>query len=201
MEIKFGVEKLKSEIIEIARREAAAIEADAAAEAARLLAAAKAGAEKEHAASQAAARDEAGRLRAMMLASVPAEAARLRAAAFEALLDSIKGETSRRLAAEGAGSAARLAAQAIRGMEGDSFLVTVMPADNKPGLAEEIAALSGRNPEIRIEAGDLPGGGGAMVSSADGTRRWDNSFEARLSRAWPRLRGALVPQAEKINER
>lgn len=195
METAGDPEALKREILEMARRDGEGIIAAAEAEAETVLAGARtegAGALRE---KTAAAEAAVARMRALMRAAVPAEAGRERAALQEELLESIKAIAADKLAANADRSraAASLAAQAMGCMEGDSFVVTVEPADNRPELAAEVAGLCPRPVTVAVEEGSLPGGGGAQVRSSDGRQRWDNSFGARLERAWPWLRGRLLP--------
>lgn len=189
MEIIGDPEGLKREVLEAARREAAAITAAAGAEAERLLAAAAEEAALAAEEISTAAAAEAGRLRAAALASVPAEAARLRAARLEALLTEIKAAALALLAEEPApGVCAALAAQALAGIGGDTFVITAPPGSGLPGLAAEIERLAGLGP-LKLEFEEDPGvGGGAAARSADGRRRWDNTFSARLERLWPEER-------------
>ncbi len=200
MEIKGDPEGLKAAILAEARRDSAAIIAAAEAEAGRLLFEARQGADQELAEKKAGAEEAVRRLRAMMQAAVPAEAARERASRQEELLEAIKKEAAEKMAgsSDRARAAASLAAQALACMAGDSFVVTVEPADNRAGLAGEIAALCPRKGlAIKIEEGPLPGGGGAAVRDEAGTQRWDNSFGARLERAWPWLRSRLLPPEDR----
>lgn len=196
MDVSGDAEGLKKAILELARRDGAGIIAAAEAEAENLLAAARGDADRALAEKRAEAEAAVEHMRAMMKAAVPAEAGRERAARQEELLNSIKEAAARRLSsgADRGRAAASLAAQAITCMEGSEFVVTVEAADNGPGLAPEIVRLCGRNGvAVRVQEGRLAGGGGADVRSADGRQRWDNSFGARLERAWPWLRGRLLP--------
>ncbi len=201
MEITGDPGRLVREIQEMARRESADIISGAEAEAEKILADAEAGALEARNEIMASALAAAGRRREMLLASVPAEAARLRAERREALLDSIKAEAAGLLPAA-AGPVkhavlAALAAEAVRRMEGDRFIVSLSPEDRgaAAGLVTEIKLLSGRGSlELKVE--ELPGlDGGVVVTDAEGRQRWDNSFRARLERSWPEFRWRLAEGA------
>ena len=79
-------------------------------------------------------------------------------------------------------------------------VVTVDP----PGLRMEPLrawlADQGLGPEGALTATLFPGGRSNLtylVRDAAGTQRWDNSFGARLERAWPWLRSRLLPAEDK----
>lgn len=204
MEEKENAEALVQEILAMARRDSAGIVAKAEAEAGGRLAAAAAEAEREGRAGLEAARAAAERRGQMLLAAVPLEAARLRAARLEALLSAVKGAALDKLAREPRGGAAALAAEALKGMEGDSFELT-LPSGGGAGeaLTAEIERLSGRKGLALKFLEDPALGGGVLARGAAGRQYWDNSFKARLERFWPELRsllGAELP-AEKNNER
>lgn len=192
---------LAAAVLEDARREAASLIAAAEAEADALLAAAAEKAALEGRALAEAAAAQAERERAALLAAAPLEARRRQEERLEALLLSVRSEALSRLASEpgaGAEAAARLAAEAIKYMEGEDFSVAVRPADAAaPGLAAEMARLSGR-PGARITLQPDPGlGGGAVVRALSGREVWDNGFPARLERLWPGLRLELAAEFRK----
>jgi len=199
MEIFGDTEGLKREILEMARRECAEIISAAEAEAGKILADAEAGAEETWRGISAAALAEAGRRREALLASVPREAGLMRLARQEAVLDSIKAEALRLLPAENKPAAlAALAAQAIGRMEGREFVVSLVPADmgGAAGLASEIERLCGRQGLILTIEESSVFRGGVLVRDREGRQSWDNSFDGRLARLWPELRGRLLRSME-----
>ncbi|HAT73336.1 MAG TPA: hypothetical protein DCS63_11035 [Elusimicrobia bacterium] len=208
MEILGSAESLKRAILEKAGSESSAVMAAALSEAESILASARERASKDRAARLEAALAEGARRREMMMASVPLEAGRLRALRLEALLDAIKEEALARLKAEAGGAggsavAAGLAAQAVRVMEGNEFVITLGAGDvpKAAGLAAEIERLAGRGP-LAVSFEEDPGlDGGVRVRDGGGRQYWDNSFRARLERSWPVLRGRLLPDGAGVNRR
>lgn len=201
MKTEENAEKLVSGILEAARREGAAAISAAEAEAAAILASARAGAERAGRARLETALAEAERRRRMLMAAVPVEAGRIAAARLESLLASIKEEALSRLRGETgsrAGTTAALAAEAVKQMEGNSFILTISSADKAalPGLEEEIERLAAKG-KIGIFFKEDPGlDGGAIALSADGRQYCDNSLSGRLERFWPELRRQLGRELE-----
>ncbi len=202
MEIEGNAEALVGEIRALAQRESAGIILAAEAEAAEILDRAKKEAELDARARAAAAGAEGERRRRMVLASVPVEAGRIAAAELEAVLDSIKKEVRACLREKGcprAGTAAALAAAAVRGMEGNSFVLRVSPEDSRglPGLEAEVSRLAGKG-ALEIVLKEDPGlDGGAAVYGPGGRQYWDNSLTGRLERLWPEQRRLLSLDLEK----
>ena len=194
MEEKEKAGALVKEILGLAGSESARIEAAAEAEAAALLRSAEEAAAREGRARVEAARAAAGRRAGMLLAAVPLETERLRSAGLEALLAAVKAAAGTVLAEEpsGGGVAAALAAEALRGMEGESFVLALPAGTGGEGLRAEIERRCGRGP-LRLEfTEDKELAGGVIARDAAGRQYWDNSFKARLERRWPELRRRLA---------
>jgi V/A-type H+-transporting ATPase subunit E len=195
--IPAAAEAIKKEILDNAARRAAAITAAAEEKAAKVVRAAEDEARALLLERGEKARSGAALRRAALLASVEVEAARARASLKESGLEKVRSAAA--AAAGGmAGSrvaAVKLAAAAIGRMEGAAFTVKISPElarGGTAGIAEEIAAGSGRGKlEIHVEE-DPACSGGALVTGAGGRQRWDNSFGARLARLWPALRCAIT---------
>lgn len=191
---------LLREIKELARKESVELVSRAEADAGALLAAAGQEAERSGLAAVEAACGGARSKRRMLHAAAELEAGRLRAARLETLLALIKADAEAGLGREAAradaGVIAALAAEAVRGMEGTVFEVTV-PAGvlkGRPGLASEIEGLAGKG-KLEMTFKEDPGlGGGAAVLGAGGRQFWDNSFAARLERLWPELRSRFAAE-------
>ena len=196
MEAKENTKALVKEILEMARRESEGAEAKAGAEAEALLRAAEEEAGRESRARVEAARADAEKRARTLLAAVPLEAERLRAAGLEALLLKVKEAAAARLgeeASRGGGSAA-LAAEALRGMEGTSFELTLPPGGRREGLQAEIERRCGKGALALIFQEDPALAGGVIARDTAGRQYWDNSFAARLERFWPELRGRLAAE-------
>lgn len=89
-------------------------------------------------------------------------------------------------------SAARLAAEGLRAMPGDSFIVKASGLSETDGAAvasRAAAALrsEGRAVQVRFQLDSaLPHG--VMIEASDGRLRWDNTFPARIERMKEELR-------------
>lgn len=202
MEIIGDAAGLVREVLETARRESGGLIAAAEAEARKIISDAESAAEKVRREMTGAALEGAARRREMMLAALPGEERRLRLERREAVLESVREEAVRliRAGASGAGGPAilaALAAQAVSRMEGKKFTVAAAPgAGGAAGLPAEIERLAGRGPlEIKVEE-EAGVDGGVIVRDGEGRQYWDNSFAARLERAWPGLRGRLLRPGE-----
>lgn len=155
-----------------------------------------------------AARAEADRRRNLILATIPVEAARLRARRVEALLESVQDDIRRQLLArEGfdyAEALVQLTADGISQMPGDTFLVSLTPAD-RAAFGDQLAPAVRRslgNPALALQVAEDPAlaGGGAVVKHPDGRLLCDNRLPARLARLWPDLRPLLAAQLGLIPE-
>jgi vacuolar-type H+-ATPase subunit E/Vma4 len=211
-------EVLCAEILADARRESEDILNRAKAEAASLLAAAEAEAKKIRRDRREQAQAEAARRRETILATVAVEAGRLRAERIELLLESVRQEIRRRLEARETDSretVIALAAEAIRQMRGNDFLVKISAADHADfgnDLAGEILRRSGtsilpvsfggqenlkptgKTPvPLRVSVRADPAvADGVIIQSSDGLQIWDNRLSARLERFWPELRRQIA---------
>ena len=190
---------LCGEILAEARRKSDEVARRARAEAEAILVRGTADAEAAHQARLARARGEGGCWTELALAIVPVEAVRRRAARIEEILQSVYAEARRRLEArEGLDLRATvvgLAAECIRGMTGEAFVVTLSAADRAAlgeGLAEAIRARVQRAP-LELAVADDPGvDGGVIVQARDGRQVWDARLLVRLDRLWPELRQQLA---------
>lgn len=151
--------------------------------------------EKREAAAAAAQRQ-----RLLILATVPVEIGRLRAMRAEqelmALRDVVRDRLLARQDFDYGACLLTLAAEAIRQMEGDAFVLQLASQDTEkygPSLAAAAAARAGR-PDVQVmidqQAVDI--GGGVVVRDPPGRQVWDNSFQARLDRLWPLLRHQMA---------
>jgi vacuolar-type H+-ATPase subunit E/Vma4 len=196
-EILAQARKQSEEIIARARRDAEVSLAGAAGEAN------KTGQEQRDRAAT-----EAARRREMILATVSVEAGRMHAERVEALLESVHEEVRTRLNSredlEYEKTVIALAAQAMRRMEGESFVVKVSEADSAVlgnGLAVKIAEHAGL-PAKAVTVSYEPDfkGGGVVVEETGARRIWDNRFIKRLERMWPELRQKIAVKASFIPE-
>ena len=160
------------------------------------------------------ARAEAKRLADMILAGLPVETGRLRANRIESLLQSIYEEARQRLISrEGLDCRQMLidlSAEAIRGMSGNRFSVSLPEADRQllgDGELDAIRRAAGR-PDLELEIIGDPASrdAGLVVRSSGGDEFWDNRLIQRLERLWPAMRQeiavytALVEPAESKGE-
>ncbi len=155
------------------------------------------------------ARAEADRRRRLTLASVSVEKGRLRAARIEEALDGVREAARERLLArEGYDyreMLARLAAEPVRHMEGQAFVLELAEADRDafgPDLAAAVRRRAGRD-GLQVTLADEPApiAGGVIVRDAEGRQRWDNSLAARLERLWPALRRRVAEETGLIGDR
>lgn len=193
---------LCADILADARRESEEIIQRAKQQADALLRKAAAEADKLRQERLQAARTEAARRRELILGAIPIEAARLRSARIEELLQSVHDDVRRRLLArdgfEYRETLVRLAAEAIKQMPGDSFVVLLSAADRAAfgdELAEEIRRRVGRATLNITLAKDAAGQVGVVIiRDSAGRLEWDNSLTARLQRLWPELRRKIAVQ-------
>lgn len=193
-EILADARRQSDEIILRARQDAEALLAKAAAEAARL---------RQERLDQA--RAEAARRKELILATVPAEAGRLHAARVEELLESLHDEVRRRLSARDGfdyrESLAALAAEAIKQMHGNAFVVKLSAADRAAfgdELAREVAVRVGRSLNLTVSNDAALKGSGPIIEDAERRQVWDNRLLARLERLWPELRRQIAVQTALV---
>jgi vacuolar-type H+-ATPase subunit E/Vma4 len=192
-------ELLSREILADARRESEEILQLAQRQAEGLLAKAAAEAEQIRREQLAQAQAEAARRRELILATVAVEAGRQRAARIETLLQSIRETTRQKLLARDGfdyrESIIALAAEALRWLSGDAFVVKLSPTDRAAlgsSVAEEIRQRAGRSLAIALADGPTIKDGGAIIEDRDGRQVWDNRFSSRLERLWPELRRQIA---------
>ena len=187
---------LKGEIVADARRQAERLVKRAKDEAEEALRKANLEAEKIRTDRAEAARNEAQRQRDLVLASLPVQVGRMRSDRMEAGLTAIRDEARQKLTdRQGFDYRAILldmAVDAIRHMEGTTFVLDLAAADLKDcggWLPEEVKRRAGRGDlqvSVAPEAARIAGG--VIVRDAEGRQLLDNSFAARLERLWPAMR-------------
>jgi len=149
---------------------------------------------------EAGARDEGNargrREAAQLLAGAEAECQRRYLQARERLIDDTMVRARERLAAfpTQSGAAAileRLIAEGLRVLPPGP--VRVLMPDTYAGLLDStaLARLGGARLQIQTQA-DFPPGGGVVLETDDGRLRFDNSFDARISRLSDRIRCAVA---------
>jgi vacuolar-type H+-ATPase subunit E/Vma4 len=203
-----STEVLRAEILADARRECEGIIRGAQQESEALLAKATAQAGQIQRERLVSASAEAGRRRELTLATVPVEAGRMRAARIEEMLQSVHDEVRRRLQAREGFDwqevVLTLAAEAVKQMPGNAFVVTLAATDCATfgeGLADHILRRAGR-PALSITISQAPGAkdGVLLVQDAEGRLMWDNNLSARLQRLWPELRRQVAVHAKLFAE-
>ena len=155
------------------------------------------------------ARAEADRRRRLTLATVTVEEGRIRAARIEEVLDGIRESARERLADRDGYDyremLVRLAAGAVRAMEGRAVVLELSEADRQvygPDLAAAVRDRVQRDGlDIRLASEPAAIEGGVIVRDAEGRQRWDNSLAARLERLWPQLRRRLAEETGLLDER
>lgn len=200
-------EVLCAEIIADAKRQSEEILQRSKTEAEAILAAANAEAENIRRERREQAQAEAARRRELILATVAVEAGRLRSARIERLLESIREEIRQRLLARDFDvreSIVTLAAEAIRRMPGNDFVLKISAADHAAfgnGLAGEIAQRVTRSSlNLSISADATMTDGGVVIWDAAGFQFWDNRLLSRLERLWPEFRRQIAIRASLASE-
>ncbi len=190
---------LCAEILADAQRQSEEILQRAKTEAETTLAAASAEAEKIRHERREQAQAEAARRKELILATVAVETGRLRSARVEMLLESVRETIRRRLQArnfDARETILALAAEAVRRMPGNDFVLKISAADHAAfgdGLAAEIAQRVGRSPlNLVISADPAITDSGVIIQTADGFQFWDNRLLSRLERLWPELRRQIA---------
>jgi vacuolar-type H+-ATPase subunit E/Vma4 len=187
---------LSDAILAEAQKRADAAAAEAKAECERILSGARAAAAAE---TEQLLREGAERTRKstqMILKAVEQDVARRKLRAREevlresftaaaAELGRVQGEAYRE-------SAARLAAEGLRAMPGDNFVLKASGLADSEGaaIATRVGAAlraEGRAVQLRFQA-DAALPRGVVIESADGRLRWDNTYPARLERMKDELR-------------
>jgi len=212
---------LTDEILADARRQADRIRRKAERDAKDTVQAVEKDAQADRERRLADARDEADRRRRLTLATVPVEEGRLWAARIEEALESVRAEARDRLARRDGfdyrQALVALADEAVEGM-GAEAVVLELGASDRGTLGPDLAVAIGERigpdgPAVSLAPEPATGATGAagateaaaeagvVVRDADGRRRWDNSFAARLARLWPDLRRRIAAESGLLDER
>jgi len=100
----------------------------------------------------------------------------------------------------------KLVLEGIVKIKGTKFLVEANPRDTKSireesrSIIERSRDIKGENVELQVETSDAMSLGGSIVSTQDMTRYFNNTFEARLSRARQSLLGEVYKILLKTGE-
>lgn len=195
-------ERLRGEILAEAGRQRDAILRQAREKADAVIAKADQEAARLRAERLGAAELEAKRKTDALLATVPVAAGRGRAARIEEMLEVIRAQARQWLEArhglDHREVLARLAAEAVGRMAGDTFRLRLSAADARAwgnGLAEAIQQQVQRGavavrlePDARLEDGE------AFLEDEAGRQVWNLNLVARLERCWPELRQQIARQ-------
>ncbi|HEX9045776.1 MAG TPA: V-type ATP synthase subunit E [Verrucomicrobiae bacterium] len=197
---------LCAEVLADARRKSEQTRQAARAEADAIFAAARAEGERIRGEQRARAEAEAVRRKDLILATVAVEVARRRTARVETILDSMHEEIRRQVLSGSFPSrpvVVALAAEAVRAMFGDTFMLKISAADAAAFgnvLADEVARLVARAPLRLTVSGDEAVTGGVIIQTPDGVQTWDNRLSSRLERLWPELRRAIAVSTSLVEE-
>jgi vacuolar-type H+-ATPase subunit E/Vma4 len=191
---------LQEEILADARRQAQQAAERAKKESEAALTKARLDAENDRRLQSQAAQAEAQRRRELTLATIPIVVGRRRAECIEAVLNQVREEAARRLAArEGFDyrqSVIRLAAEALARMDGTRFVLEISDSDNQAlgeGWVYEVRRQAGRDGlDIATAPAQMKNQVGVLIRDAEGRQVWDNTLPARLERLWPALRRQLA---------
>lgn len=190
---------LCAEILAQARRKGDEIRRRADAEASSLRAIAASEAERMRHELLEEARRKARRRKEIILATVAVEKQRMHSTRVETLLEVIRREILRRLAASNMDSrelVVALAMEAISRMAEEHFVLEIANGEHQwetAGLVEEIRRRTGRpglSLQIVASAGNAQSG--VIVRNPAGSQFWDNRLSARLDRFWPELRRQIA---------
>jgi V/A-type H+-transporting ATPase subunit E len=185
-----GYPELLRVLEEEASREAREVRAAAARERDRIVAGARAAAQEAREAALARERAEAEARRRAALESLALE--RERALLFERrrLLDGLREEIERRLAAAGSPALdARLLAEVLPEAGDGSVEVIVDPGAEEAARAALRELAAGLAPRATVRGAERPRGGIEVVA---GRRVLDDTLPSRLARAWPDLEAELA---------
>ena len=150
------------------------------------------------------ARARAEREKAVNEARIEQELAGLRLAAQQGLLERVRAEARRRLAALPEGEGYRdvlveTGVAAVEAMEGTRFELVLRPSDREKwgdGLPADVRTAvrrsAGRDVEVVLAEDTTDAAGGLLVRGAGGHQVADQTFEARLGRLWDDLREEVV---------
>lgn len=210
-------QNLEREILADARHRAERLSQHAKRDAEAFVQEARTFAEQERERLMLAVRQRAEREQTMQEARLEQEVHRLRRGAFQDVLNSVRAEAEKELAALAAGQEGRqvlvrLAVSAIGAMRGESFALALRREDRQrwgAALAEEVRSAVqrqlGRQVSVKIADGEVTASGGLIVRG-EGTRELvDQTFEARIGRLWEDIRGHVAGMLDHvwdaINER
>jgi vacuolar-type H+-ATPase subunit E/Vma4 len=146
----------------------------------------------------------------MQEARLEQEVLRMRRQAFEDVVERVRSEANRELAALAASEEGRrvligLAVRAVDALRGDAFTLVLRPEDRQrwgDAIAEDVrAAVSaelGRAVSVQVADEDLKARGGLVVRG-EGTRELvDQTFEARMARLWEEVRGQVADMLRHV---
>ena len=210
-------QNLEKEILADARRRAERLSQHAKRDSEAFVQEARTFAEQERERLMQAVRQRAEREQTMQEARLDQEVQRLRRGAFQDVLNSVRAEAEKELAAMAAGQdgrqlLVRLAVSAIGAMRGERFALTLRREDRQrwgAALAEEVRSAVqrqlGSQVSVTIADGEVTASGGLIVRG-EGTRELvDQTFEARMARLWDDIRGQVAGMLDHvwdaINER
>lgn len=149
------------------------------------------------------AQTEAQRRTHTILASLPVETGRMRDNRIEALLQSIRDEASQQLDSRTGfdyqQTLVHLSAEALRGMSGTRFSITLAEADRSLLGDAEIEAIKrlANCPDKELEIISDPDhrDAGFIMRDLTGEELWDNRLTQRLERLWPAMRREIGARA------
>jgi len=201
---------LQEEILADARRRAERLNQRAQRDSEAFVQEARTFAEQERERLMQAMRQRAEREQSMQEARLDQEVQRLRRQAFQDVLERVRAEAERELAALAAGQdgrqmLVRLAVSAIGAMRGEAFTLALRGEDRQrwgATLAQEVRTAVqsqlGRQVSVKIGDGDVTASGGLIVRG-EGTRELvDQTFGARMGRLWGEIRGHVAGMLDHV---
>ena len=201
-------ELLRQEVLEQARRQKEDVLRQARLETGAIVAKAEKEAEQFRRERLEAARAEAKRRAEAILATVPMETDRMRSARIEELLQAIhdraREQLHKRAGFDYREAIARLSAEALRQMAGETFRLRLSAAGLcafGDGLAEEIQSCSKRSPlALEVVADSRLKDGDVLIEDREGRQVWNLSLDVRLERCWLELRRQIAAHTAFMEE-
>lgn len=193
-------ELLRQEVLAEARRQKDDLLHQARQKAAAIVAKAEQEAEQHRRERLDTARAEANRRAEAILATVAVETNRLRSARVEQSLQAIHDRARQHLRTRSGldypETVARLSAEALNQMAGDSFRLRFSAANRNAlgnGLIESIRSRVGRSSLVlELIADSTLKDGDVVLEDAARRQVWNLSLDARLTRCWPALRRQIA---------